>query len=147
VKKDLFRKDLLYRVSAARLVLPPLRERPEDIPMLARYFLEEVEKSVSLTPDAMSALRKHRWPGNVRELKNILETAAALSVTGKITAGDLDGLFLEMDHTRAGSLQTAEAGAIRKALDKAGGNKREAARKLGIAPSTLYAKMKKYGLE
>jgi transcriptional regulator with PAS, ATPase and Fis domain len=147
VKKDLFRKDLFYRVSAARLVLPSLRERPEDIPVLARYFLDKSGKTASLSTDGMSALKKHKWPGNVRELKNILETAAALSASGTITAVDLRGLFLEMDHTRADSLQTAEAGAIRKALENAGGNKREAARKLGIAPSTLYAKMKKYGLD
>ena len=147
VKKDLFRKDLLYRVSAARVVLPSLRERPEDIPVLARNFMEGPGKTVTLTSDAMAALKKHRWPGNVRELKNILETATALSPTGTITAQELHGLFLEMDHTRAGSLQTAEARTIGKALEKAGGNKREAARQLGIAPSTLYAKMKKYGLE
>ena len=151
VKKDLFRKDLLYRVSAARVVLPSLRDRPEDIPVLARHFVESAGKAgqggATLTPDAMAALKKHRWPGNVRELKNLLETAAALSRTGEITARELHGLFLEMDPTRAGNLQTAEAGTILKALEKTGGNKREAARQLGIAPSTLYAKMKKYGLE
>jgi DNA-binding NtrC family response regulator len=151
VKKDRFRKDLLYRVSAARVVLPPLRDRPEDIPVLARYFMEGKGKTGSggpaLAPDAIAALKKHRWPGNVRELKNVLETAIALNRTGSITARELHGLFLELDPTRKGSLKTAEAAAIGDALDKAGGNRRKAARLLGIAPSTLYAKMKKYGLE
>ena len=151
VKKELFRKDLLYRVSAARVVLPSLRERPEDIPVLARYFMEKMGRTgsggVILAPDAMATLKKHRWPGNVRELKNILETAAALNRTGTVCASDLSGLFLETDYSRKGSLKTSEAAAIRDALEKSGGNRRKAARLLGIAPSTLYAKMKKYGLE
>jgi len=151
VKQDKFRKDLLYRVSAARVVLPPLRERPEDIAVLGRHFIGQIVKrghaSLVIGPDAMKALRNHPWPGNVREMKNILETAAALCRTGTITAADLSRLFVKMDHTRAGSLRTAEARAIQKALEKAGGNRRKAARQLGIAPSTLYAKMKKYGLD
>ncbi len=151
VKKDLFRKDLLYRVSAARVVLPPLRERPEDILVLTRSFMERMGGSgpggLVLAPGAMAALQKHQWPGNVRELKNILETAAALNRTGTVTRAEISGLFMEMDSTRKGSLKTAEAAAIEDALGKAGGNRRKAARLLGIAPSTLYAKMKKYGLE
>jgi DNA-binding NtrC family response regulator len=151
VKQDKFRKDLLYRVSAARVVMPPLRERPEDIPVLGSHFTGQIKPqgpgTVTIGPDAMKALKNHHWPGNVREMKNILETAAALCKTKTISADDLARLFVEMDHTRAGSLKTAEAGAIRKALEKAGGNRRKAARQLGIAPSTLYAKMKKYGLE
>jgi len=150
VKQDKFRKDLLYRVSAARVVLPPLRERPEDVPVLSRHFLSQIARrgsAVALGPDAMTALKKHSWPGNGREMKNILETAAALCQTGTIDATDIARLFVQMDPTRQGSLQTTEAEAIRKALEKAEGNRRKAARQLGIAPSTLYAKMKKYGLE
>jgi DNA-binding NtrC family response regulator len=151
VKQDKFRKDLLYRVSAARVVLPPLRERPEDIPALGNHFIEQISRGgsgdIKIGPDAMNALKKHDWPGNVREMKNILETAAALCRTNTLSAKDLSRLFVEMDHTKAGSLKIAEAGAVRKALEKAGGNRRKAARQLGIAPSTLYAKMKKYGLE
>lgn len=151
VKQDKFRKDLLYRVSPARVVLPPLRDRQEDIPVLGRHFMGQLTKrkegSLTIGSDAMKALKGHNWPGNVREMKNILETAAALCRDKEISAADITGLLVQMDHTRAGSLQTAEAAAIRKALEKAGGNRRKAARQLGIAPSTLYAKMKKYGLE
>ena len=120
-RQERFRKDLLFRVSAARVVIPPLRERPEDIPVLSRRFLEgmalEGSGKVTLARDALAALRKHDWPGNVRELKNVLEAAAALSRTGIIGASDLSGLFVRMDHTREGSLRDTEAGAVRKALE------------------------------
>jgi DNA-binding NtrC family response regulator len=151
VKQDLFRKDLLYRVSAARVVLPPLRERPEDIQVLGHHFLEQIAErsagTITLAPDAVAILKRHEWPGNVREMKNVLETAAALSRTMTIKAADLSILFVETDHSREGSLRNTEAAAISEALEKVGGNKRKAARLLGIAPSTLYAKMKRYGLD
>jgi transcriptional regulator with PAS, ATPase and Fis domain len=151
VKEDRFRRDLFYRVSAARVVLPALRERHEDIPALVRHFLAEMAgrggQSMILEANAMKILMRHDWPGNIREMKNMLETAAALSRTGSIGAVDLSQLLVKADSGREGSLRDAEAVAIREALEKARGNKRKAARLLGIAPSTLYAKMKRLDLD
>lgn len=151
VKQDRFRKDLLYRVSAARVVLPPLRERPEDIPILGRHFLEHIGESqgklINLKKGALKKLQNHTWPGNVRELKNVLETAAVLVKWEDVGPEDVP-LHTEASWPDSpGSLADAEAQAVRDALDRAGGNRRKASRLLGIAPSTLYAKMKRFGLE
>lgn len=154
VREGTFRQDLFYRVSAARAVLPPLRERPEDIPVLAKTFLDRVgerrDSSIELKKAARKQLLKHSWPGNVRELKNVLETAAALAKGDTIGAGDLNlvaGGVGSAGSGSPGSLADAEAMAVRDALERADGNKRQAARLLGVAPSTLYAKMKKFGLD
>lgn len=150
-RKDLFRRDLYFRISAARVTLLPLRERTEDIPVLARYFLETINqeqgKNLALRKDALGALSKHQWPGNIRELKNLLETASALSRGDAISAKDLPFGSAEKKSSGDGSLAGAEEQAIREALEKVGGNRRKAARQLGIAPSTLYAKMRKFGIE
>ncbi len=150
VMEGTFRQDLFFRVSAARIKLPPLRERPEDIGPLSAHFLAEIAsrsgRKVGLDREVEAALKGHSWPGNVRELKNILETAAALVSGETIGPGDLPPMQGAPPDGQAGSMRDAEAQAIRDALEKAGGNKRKAARLLGIAPSTLYAKMKQYKL-
>jgi len=148
-----FRQDLFFRVSAARVKLTPLRERPEDIKTLAKHFLRELENrtgsEVNLHKFAVDLLSKHPWPGNARELKNVLETAAALCQGDLIGPEDLPALSTSSDTPgeEMGSIRDAEARAISEALEKAGGNKRKAARLLGIAPSTLYAKMKEYEIK
>ncbi|UCG38252.1 MAG: sigma 54-interacting transcriptional regulator [bacterium] len=150
VREDRFRRDLFFRVSAARVELPSLRERPEDIEFLARHFLEELSRGrggLALEDGALKALKGHSWPGNVRELRNVLETAAALNRSGSIGAADLPVFVAGQERPAEGSLRDAEAAAIADALRKAGGNKRKAARLLGIAPSTLYAKMKRFGID
>ncbi len=151
VRKDLFRRDLYFRISAAKVTLLPLRDRPKDIPVLARHFLESLNrdqgKNMNLKKDAVGALSKHQWPGNIREMKNLLETAAALCHGDKISAKELPFTASESSASVSGSLAGAEEKAIREALEKSGGNRRKAARMLGIAPSTLYAKMEKFGLE
>jgi DNA-binding NtrC family response regulator len=151
VRRDLFRRDLYFRISAARVTLLPLRERPKDIPALARHFLgtlsREQNRSLALKKDALGALSKHPWPGNVREVKNLLETAVALCHSDTISAKDLPFQAADSQSSVGGSLAGAEEQAIKDALEKAGGNKRKAARLLGIAPSTLYAKMGKFGLD
>ncbi|UCF31340.1 MAG: sigma 54-dependent Fis family transcriptional regulator [bacterium] len=148
VRDGTFRQDLYFRVSAARVKLPPLRERPEDIPALAAHLLVEISgrsgKKARLERDAERALKAYNWPGNVRELKNVLETSVALTTGDTITVDDLPPLGGGGGEAGGGSIRDAEAQAIREALDRAGGNKRKAARLLGIAPSTLYAKMKQY---
>ena len=145
-----FRQDLYFRVSAARVKLAPLREHKEDIPLLVSHFLEEIKgrsgKKVRVDKDVEKALMSHSWPGNARELKNALETAAALAPHDVIGMEDLPSLKGSPHKALGGSMKDAEAQAIRDALKKADGNKRKAARLLGIAPSTLYAKMKQYRL-
>ncbi len=150
VREQSFRQDLFFRVSAARVKLTPLRDRPEDIAALTKHFLRELGdrsgSKVKLDKAAMDLLAGHPWPGNARELKNVLETAAALCQGGTIGPDDLPALSEVSDSAgeQMGSIRDAEARAISEALEKAGGNKRKAARLLGIAPSTLYAKMKQY---
>jgi len=151
VRRDLFRRDLFFRISAAKVTLLPLRERPRDIPALARHFLgtlsREQGRSLTLKKDALGALSKNQWPGNVREVKNLLETAVALCRSDIISAKDLPFQSANGQSSAGGSLAGAEEQAIKDALEKAAGNRRKAARLLGIAPSTLYAKMKKFGLD
>jgi DNA-binding NtrC family response regulator len=151
VRRDLFRRDLYFRISAAKVTLLPLRERPKDIPALARHFLgtlsREQNRSLALKKDALGAMSKHPWPGNVREVKNLLETAVALCRSDTISAADLPFQVADSQASAGGSLAGAEEQAIKDALEKAAGNRRKAARMLGIAPSTLYAKMKKYGFD
>lgn len=151
VRRDLFRRDLFFRISAAKVTLLPLRERPKDIATLARHFLgilsREQGRNLTLKKDALGALSKHQWPGNSREIKNLLETAVALCRSDTISAADLPFQTAGNQSSSDGSLAGAEEQAVRDALEKAGDNKRKAARLLGIAPSTLYAKMKKFGLE
>lgn len=151
VRRDLFRRDLFFRISAAKVTLLPLRERPKDIATLARHFLgilsREQGRNLTLKKDALGALSKHQWPGNSREIKNLLETAVALCRSDTISAADLPFQTAGNQSSSDGSLAGAEEQAIRDALEKAGDNKRKAARLLGIAPSTLYAKMKKFNLD
>lgn len=151
VRRDLFRRDLFFRISAAKVTLLPLRERPKDIATLARHFLgilsREQGRNLTLKKDALGALSKYQWPGNSREIKNLLETAVALCRSDTISAADLPFQTAGNQSSSDGSLAGAEEQAIRDALEKAGDNKRKAARLLGIAPSTLYAKMKKFNLD
>ncbi len=155
VKAGRFREDLYYRLSAVGVFLPPLRRRKEDVEPIARHLLEgisaEVNKKLTgLSPEAASALRAYPWPGNVRELKNVLARAAALSDGGRIEVRDL---FLShgkkadtLDGLGGKTLEEIEKAAIHATLKSVSGNKTEAAKILGIAYSTLYEKMKKYGM-
>ncbi|MGE5751799.1 MAG: sigma 54-interacting transcriptional regulator [Nitrospirota bacterium] len=155
VKAGRFREDLFYRLSVVRVYMPPLRKRKEDIETITEYLLAgistEIGKKVnSLSPEAAAALMSYSWPGNVRELKNVLGRAAALSDGGKIEAKDL---FLSQGKTTATleglsgkTLEDIEKAAIHATLKSVSGNKTEAAKMLGIAYSTLYEKMRKYGM-
>jgi transcriptional regulator with PAS, ATPase and Fis domain len=154
VREKRFRQDLYFRIAAAVIHLPPLRERKEDLPQLVRTLLADLDRpEVTLTDAALDALCAHDWPGNVRELKNAL--AYALSFLDEPL---IDRQHLQLGHSAAGDsdldalplggrlLDTVERVAIKQTLAKAQGNKLRAARMLGIASSTLYKKMKKYGL-
>jgi DNA-binding NtrC family response regulator len=154
VKAGRFREDLYYRLSAVSIYLPPLRKRQEDIDLIARSLLAGTggsSKIIDRSPEAAAALAAYSWPGNVRELKNVLERASALSDGKRIEARDL---FLSQGKRTATleglsgkTLEDIEKAAIQATLASASGNKTETAKQLGIAYSTLYEKMKKYGIK
>ena len=155
-----FREDLYYRLNVVTLGLPPLRERREDIPLLAQHFLEDFtqknRKTIKgFTPQAMDQLLRHDWPGNVRELMNIVERGVVLSRSEYLDNGDLPLITGEPpengnspDHAIPADmpLDEVEKISILKTLELAGGNKSEAARRLGITRRTLHKKLKKYGV-
>jgi DNA-binding NtrC family response regulator len=147
-----FRQDLFFRVNVAVVRLPPLRERREDLVPLVEHFAAQ-DGGLTVSQEALDILTSYDWPGNVRELRNVLQSAAAVSdrvlirplyfilFSGRTRAPTLSGLPL------AGrSLESIESAAIRQTMAQFAGNKTQAARALGIAPSTLYAKLKKYQL-
>ena len=148
------REDLLYRLDVVRLHLPPLRERPEDIPLLARTFLEEAVATHGLPPrrlaaDALAALSRHTWPGNVRELRHAVESAAVLASGETVRAADLPASLSVAGapalRVAAGSgmtLAALEEAYIDEVLARARGNKSAAARILGIHRKTLHEKLR-----
>jgi DNA-binding NtrC family response regulator len=154
VKAGRFREDLFYRLSAVSISLPPLRKRREDIELIASHLLTgisaEGKKLTGLSPEAAAALAAYSWPGNVRELKNVLERASALSDGKRIEVRDL---FLTgkktstLEGLSGKTLEEIEKAAIHATLTSVSGNKTETAKLLGIAYSTLYEKMKKYGIK
>jgi two-component system response regulator HydG len=152
-----FREDLYYRLNVIALRVPALRERPEDIPLLARHFLglfaQRNRKSFrGFSPRVMDLMLHYEWPGNVRELENVVERAVILSPGELVTEADLPanlrGAEKGPDAQPAGpSLEDAEREAIARTLEQVGNNKSEAARILGVTRVTLRNKMKKFGLE
>ncbi|HEV8268104.1 MAG TPA: helix-turn-helix domain-containing protein, partial [Thermoanaerobaculia bacterium] len=147
VSKKRFREDLYYRLRVVEIVLPPLRDRREDVPRLARHFLTKIalregREPLALSRDAVAALLAHSFPGNVRELENVLEGAAALVRGETIHAEDLQlvtGRRPEAPHSDQ-DLASLERDHIRRVLESVGGNKARAARILGINRRTLYRK-------
>lgn len=156
VQEGRFREDLYYRLNVVKLTLPPLRERPEDISLLAENILERLKedynKKLQITPAAMECLLSYSWPGNVRELENVLERAAISAEDDKINpqhlminnsnvkeiSGKVSYLYkIQME---------AEKEAILHALEAFGGEKTRAAKALGISRQALYSKMVRYGL-
>jgi DNA-binding NtrC family response regulator len=154
VKKGRFRDDLYFRISVVVLALPALRERREDIELLVNAFLDRGTPKLTAAPDAVSVLQNYDWPGNVRELKNVCETAQAMCSGEVLHAKDL--IFAheqDISAKKSGTmslagktLESIERAAIAQTLAHFGGNRSAAARALGIAPSTLYLKLKKYGI-
>ena len=147
-----FRQDLYYRLNVVGLHLPPLRERTVDIPLLASHFLkhfaEKNRKAIQgFTPAAMDRLIRHRWPGNVRELANAVERAVVLSRGAYLEEADFQepsGPPPEAPPLPQGPLSELERQAILRTLEATGGNKSEAARRLGITRKTLHQKLKHY---
>ena len=155
VKNGKFREDLYYRLSVVRIHMPPLRHRKEDIETIAANVLagisSEIGKKITgLSPEASAALMTYSWPGNVRELKNVLGRASALCDGKRIEARDLvltqGKKEATLEELSGKTLEDIEKAAINATLTSVAGNKTEAAKVLGIAYSTLYEKMKKYGM-
>ena len=158
-----FREDLYYRLNVVTLKVPPLRERREDIPLLAQHFLstfaEKNRKQLKgFTPQAMDRFLKYAWPGNVRELMNAIERAVVLSRSEYLDAEDLPVSLKEGESSEDESalpkgavsgnlpLEDVEKATILSTLESTSGNKSEAARRLGITRKTLHKKLKKYGM-
>jgi len=150
-----FRQDLLFRLNTVEIRLPPLRDRIEDIPILAEHFLklhrEHYRRPImGFTPEALDALRQHLWPGNVRELDHVIERAVLMSPGNIVTAFDL-ALEATPDARLSArleemSLEDAERLLIKKALARFEGNANRAAEALGLSRSALYRRLQKYGL-
>ena len=160
VRQTRFRDDLFYRLNVINIRIPPLRERREDIPLLAHHFIEdlshELGKEVTeITDDAMKLLIDHGWPGNVRELENAIERALITCRTRVLTVDDFGFLHApngngapakEFSVPANMSLEELERRAIVATLQRTDGNIKEAASVLGIDRSTLYDRLKKYGI-
>ncbi len=160
VRRREFREDLYYRLNVIPITVPPLRERPEDIAPLTEEILSRISRATETSPDlkiardAMNALEQYRWPGNVRQLENVLERAAAFCEGGVIELEDLSSEVVPRKDSEsiddAGvnlanlPLRNLEQIALTQTLRACGGNKAEAARRLGITEKSIYNKLKRY---
>jgi two-component system response regulator HydG len=161
IRRGSFRSDLYYRLNVISLHLPPLRDRLDDVPLLADHFLARLARERNtgdaprkLTDEARAALQAYDWPGNVRELENALERAAIISrgeavdasaLPARITAGEASPIVSDRPPANP-TLEVIERAYILWVLQAEGGNKARAAEVLGIDPSTLYRKLNRYGL-
>jgi DNA-binding NtrC family response regulator len=158
IKAGTFREELYYRLSVVTVKLPPLRDRPEDIPHLARFFLERFSrrygKSLSGSPQFYEALLRESWPGNVRQLKNVMERLTALHPGGLLEADDLEEdsprvesvcslSTLPWKDAREQYLASFESSYAQAVLARCGGNVSAAAREAGVDRKTFYALLKR----
>jgi DNA-binding NtrC family response regulator len=163
IKEGRFRQDLYYRLNTVPITMPPLRERPQDIPDLAHHFVARISKELSrpsatITPEALRALQGYDWPGNVRELRNVIERVLLLEADEEILASHLPPEILGRSSSETGAASAFEAFptdgvrplaelermAIEHALKVCDGNKTRAARQLGISRQTLRTKLNEY---
>jgi DNA-binding NtrC family response regulator len=154
MKKGTFREDLYYRLNVIPIFVPPLRDRRDDISLLASYFLQkfgqERKKDVtSFSPEVMEILLAHSWPGNVRELENVIDHAIIIAKQERILLKDLPQYLLmrPLPTQEFATLQDYEKNLILKTLQETNWNKHKSAKRLNINRSTLYGKMKRYGLK
>lgn len=163
VRAGKFRQDLFFRLNVVRIDLPSLRQRPEDLPLLTRYLLDEICRTNGfeprkIDPSLLEALAQYDWPGNVRELRNVLESVVVLSGKNTLTADDLPER-IRRPRIQADSDDDQQAEAdddlnlnrlsrqmILKALESCGGNRTEAAKQLGISRRTLHRRLNEFGL-
>ncbi len=156
VKENTFRQDLLYRINTVEIKIPPLRERREDIPLLAEHFLNQYAKKYRkeisrISEKAMEELRTYHWPGNIRELQHAIERAVIMSDNDEVESGDL---FLQAGEDEMNgigldnmNLDDVERAVIKKALDLHEGNISKAAEDLGLTRASLYRRLEKHGLQ
>jgi two-component system response regulator HydG len=159
IEEKQFRQDLYFRIKGVTILIPPLRERREDIPLLIHYFIKQAEEKhhkevEGITPEAQQFLISRPWKGNVRELKTTIDNMVILSPTRRLGLDSLPDDMRPITQppangvaTLAGvTLEQAEKELIRNALKMTEGNREQAARLLGIGERTLYRKIKEYGL-
>ena len=156
IRRGAFRKELYFRLDVVSIKIPPLRERKSDIPLLVHYFIERHGRNESnisgITSDALNKLMSYDWPGNVRELENCVQRALALGSGVNIQVRDLPTNLL---HHGSGQgedqgiepLKAVERRAVLQALETTRGDRLRAARLLGIGKTTIYRKIKEYGLD
>jgi transcriptional regulator with GAF, ATPase, and Fis domain len=159
VKQGAFREDLYYRLNVFSINLPPLRDRKEDIPLLAAHFLEAADHPVKLSPQSVQMLTAYSWPGNIRELQNAIERAAVLTDTGVIEPphleihlnGGMPAQVIRNSEAEQSSiderLEEIEKGLIIEALNRSGGVQVKAAEILGINQRSLWHRVKKLGID
>ena len=153
IERGLFREDLYYRLNVFSIQLPPLRDRTEDIPVLAEHFISviasrENKNRPEINKEALRLLTRYSWPGNIRELRNVMERAVILSDENSIGPDQLP-YEIQKEDTQAAdalSLSRVEKNHIEKVLQYTGGNKTKTAELLGIGLTTLYRKMEEYGI-
>ena len=153
VKDGKFRQDLLYRINTVEIIIPPLYERGEDITMLANHFLNYYSKKyrkdvLSISPEALTKLKKYAWPGNVRELQHAIERAVIMADSPTLQASDF--LFSRKGDDTVNldtlNLDEVEKAAVAKAIQLHNGNISKAAEELGLTRASLYRRMEKYGI-
>jgi two-component system nitrogen regulation response regulator NtrX len=155
VQEGKFRDDLFHRLNVVEINVPPLRERPTDIELLANSFLEHYrqihDRSLALSPECWSVLMAYEWPGNIRELRNVVERMVILSETNPVEPEECRsflgaGAKVPTEGTLKVAIERAEREAIERVLQQTHGNVTEAARILGIVRASLYRIMKRYGI-
>ena len=157
VREGKFREDLFYRLNVVEIVIPPLRERTADLPLLFDHFLEKysrkLSKKLAVAPGLLEVLSNYSWPGNVRELENTVERAVTLNHTGLLATDDLPAEIVTYtppsptDPDKALlSLEEMEAQYIKRVIDAAGGNMSRTAEILKVDRRTLYRMIDRYGL-
>ncbi len=165
-EKHLLREDLFYRISVITITTPPLRDHPEDIPLLVKRYINKFNAHFSMNAQgmdrkALDILMDYHWPGNVRELENLMEGLFAMGINDSITISDLPNKFINptksasssadrvsrQEETKVSSLKETERNLVKQALIESKGNKSKAAQKLGISRTRLYKKLDQYGLK
>ncbi len=161
VREGRFREDLYYRINVVTIDLPPLRDRIGDIPLLVRHFIQMYaarhgRSKQGISDQALACLERHAWPGNVRELENVIERAVLLGKGPVIEVVDLPAGVREGPQPRPGTIEIAtlkqaktepEKRLILQSLESHQWNRQETAKALGINRTTLYKKMRRYGLD
>ncbi|HYF69266.1 MAG TPA: sigma-54 dependent transcriptional regulator [Ohtaekwangia sp.] len=154
VRAGNFREDFLYRINTVEITVPPLRDRSEDIPLLANYFLKMYasryrKENVTITEDGLNHLQNHSWPGNVRELQHAVERAVILSDHPRLTKRDFLFSLKKPPSNREETLNLdeIERKTILNAIEIFNGNMSKVAKELGVGRTTLYRKLEKYGLD